>query len=134
MDLKLLVIQKDTKDYLNPKYRFVVVDLAKSRKYPENFVCILPKSIKLEPNPKSTFEKVFGKKSKDLAIDLLKTAMKAGYDSRTKIAIKQRLTLYEPKLPNKIKCPKCGKLFNQNKRGRKYITCYKCFLKRFNQK
>lgn len=128
------MIQKDTKDYLNPKYRFIVIDLEKSRKYPENFVCILPKSIKVKPNPKNTFEKVFGKTSKDLAIDLLKKAMKAEYDSRTKKAIKQRLSLYEPKIPNKIKCPKCGKLFIQSKRGRKYITCYGCYLRRFNQK
>ncbi|KON33572.1 MAG: hypothetical protein AC479_04075 [miscellaneous Crenarchaeota group-6 archaeon AD8-1] len=64
MKLKLLIIQKDTKDYRKPEYRFIVVDLKKSKKYPQNFVCILPKTIKSKPKPASNFERIFGEKKK----------------------------------------------------------------------
>ena len=135
MKLKLLIIQKDTKDYRKPEYRFIVVDLKKSKKYPQNFVCVLPKTIKSKPKPASNFERIFGEKSKELAKQLLKKAIKSDYDTRTKKVIKERLELYKPKTSKKIKCANCGKLFIQKNRSfRKYSTCYQCYLKRYVKK
>jgi hypothetical protein len=80
MKLKLRITKKETKDHTKPQYRFAVIDLDKSKQYPQNFVCMLPKNIKLKVKPSNIFEKVFGKDSIEIAKQLLKKALKSRPD------------------------------------------------------
>jgi hypothetical protein len=99
--LKLrLVISKrnELNDYSRKGYiRFVVVDLDKSKEYPVNFVCILPKNIKVNGKKNTKFEKTFGDNSLDLAKKLLRRALRTEEDWEVKAEIRKRLDLLKPK-------------------------------------
>jgi hypothetical protein len=77
--------------------RFAVIDLDRSRKYPVNFVCILPKTIKANGRNYTRFERKFGDESLDLAKKLLKRSLKAENDWQVKEEIRERLELLKPK-------------------------------------
>ena len=88
----------------------MVVDLSKSKSYPQNFVCLLPLKFgagKVD----SAFLKLFGDKSLEQATSLLKAAWEKEDDSEVKAEIERRLKLLVPKEANQIKCSSCGKLF-----------------------
>ena len=131
MKLRLRITKKETKDHSKTQYKFVVIDKDKAKSYPENFVCILPKSIKLKSKPVNIFEKVFGKDSIDIAKGLLKKALRLRPDSETKKAIRERLKNLEPKPKNIAKCNLCKKDFEYKKYryGRQKI-CTLCRNKR----
>lgn len=80
----------------NKTIYFAVVDLNKSRRYPENFVCILPK---LKPNTKakSAFQSAFGDQSLPMAKSLLTKALRNEDEPEIKAEIKQRLNDLNPK-------------------------------------
>jgi hypothetical protein len=117
MKLRLRITKKETKDYTKPQHRFTVIDLDKSKQYPQNFVCILPKTIKEQPKPYSTFEKVFGNESKKIATHLLQKALRSRPDPETAKAIRDRLKILRPKSVIKSKCQNCGKTFESNKKN-----------------
>jgi hypothetical protein len=77
--------------------RFAVIDLDRSRKYPINFVCILPKHVKANGRNYTRFERKFGDESLDLAKKLLKRSLKAENDWQVKEEIRERLELLKPK-------------------------------------
>ena len=83
------------------RYRFAVVDLDKAKKYPLNFVCILPSQLNHEGKGLSVFVKVFGDKSIEVAQKLLLDALEHERDAEVKGEIERRLKLLEPKLPDK---------------------------------
>ena len=83
--------------------RFAVVDLDRSREYPVNFVCILPKQIKANGKNHTKFERKFGDDSLDLAEKLLKRSLKAENDWEVKEEIRERLDLLKPKPPKTIR-------------------------------
>ncbi len=131
MKLKLLIFKKETKDYTKTQYKIVIIDLDRTKQYPQNFVCILPKNIKLKVKPSSTFEKMFGKESIEIAKQLLKKALRSRPDSETTQAIRERLKLLDPQPHNKTKCENCGKPIKQSKgRFRPYKFCFECYSKR----
>jgi len=94
----LLSKRNELNDYSRNGYiRFVVVDLDKSKKYPVNFICLLPKNIKVSGKRNSEFERNFGDNSLELAKKLLKRALRAEEDWETKAEIRKRLDLFNPK-------------------------------------
>ena len=131
MKLRLRITKKETKDHSKVQYKFAVIDRDKAKSYPENFVCMLPKSIKLKSKPVNIFEKVFGKDSIEIAKDLLKKALRLRPDSETKREIRERLKNLEPKPKNLAKCTVCQKDFEYKKYryGRQKI-CNVCRNKR----
>jgi hypothetical protein len=99
LKLRLFISKRnELNDYSRKGYlRFVVVDLDRSKDYPVNFVCILPKNIKLDGKKSTKFEKTFGDISLELAKKLLKHALSAEDDWEIKAEIKKRLDLLNPK-------------------------------------
>ena len=99
LKLRLFISKRnELNDYSRKDYiRFVVVDLDKSRQYPTNFVCILPKNIKLTGKKTTKFERMFEDDSSELAKKLLKRALRAEEDWEVKAEIRKRLNLLKPK-------------------------------------
>jgi len=111
--------------------RFAVVDLNKSKSYPENFVSVLPMRIDSDGKLPSTFTKFFGNKSLETAQRLLIKALKKEDDSEIKAEIERRLNLLEPNPVIHIKCRVCRKFFQtQKERATKQNICPEC-MKRF---
>jgi hypothetical protein len=133
LDIRLQVLEYygDNNNCLRRSFRFAVVDLSKSKSYPQNFVCVLPVQLG-KGKSESAFLKVFKDKSLEQAKALLKDALKREDDSEVKAEIERRLLLLEPKEVNQIKCSGCGKLF-QPKRIRKFKNnfCKECMKKKF---
>jgi hypothetical protein len=97
LKLRLLSKRNELNDYSRKGYiRFVVVDLDKSKKYPVNFICLLPKNIKVSGKRNSKFERNFGDNSLELAKKLLKRALRAESDRKIKAEIRKRLDLLQP--------------------------------------
>jgi len=132
MKLRLYVSKKDdVRDYSQGRYiRFAVVDLDKSKKYPANYVCMLPQQPSANGKPSNVFSKVFGKDSVELAKRLLTKTLRAESDSEIKAEIKRRLKLLEPKLAIQVKCCVCGKFFEPERRRFKQKVCQKCTRKK----
>ncbi|MCW3998517.1 MAG: hypothetical protein NWF10_08135, partial [Candidatus Bathyarchaeota archaeon] len=106
-----------------------------SKQYPQNFVCMLPKNIKLKVKPSNIFEKVFGKDSIEIAKQLLKKALRSRADPETTKAIRYRLKLLEPIPKNLVKCNMCGKDFQARRyRYGRQKTCHECKTKRYADK
>ena len=138
MNLQLHITKKEIVHYntkTKTKHLFAVIDLDKSKKYPQNFVSVLPRNIKVTVKPSNIFEEIFGNQSLEKAKQLLKEALKTRPDSETTLAIRERLNLLDPKLNLKAKCIKCGEIFSQKKRGyKRYPLCYECYRKRYSKK
>ena len=133
MKLQLRITEKEIKHYntkTKTKHLFAVIDLDKSKKYPQNFVSMLPKKVKATQKPANKFEGLFGNESIKIAERLLETALRTRPNPKTTLAIKERLKLLDPELNNKIKCQNCGTPINQYKhRYRPYKFCYNCCKK-----
>ena len=98
LKLSLSIFKREMNDYSGRNnIRFAVVDLDRSREYPVNFVCILPKQIKANGKNHTKFERKFGDDSLDLAEKLLKRSLKAENDWEVKEEIRDRLDLLKPK-------------------------------------
>lgn len=137
MNCKLQAFRFDTGTRnAGPSYRFAVVDYSKAQHYPANFVCMLPLKIEFVKgkNP-NTFGVLFGEKSTDFALDLLKKALLTETDNEIKTEIEKRIRLLDPKQAAKVKCSDCGQMF-ESKRLKKYKTpfCKECYLKQISRK
>lgn len=111
--------------------RFAVVDLNKSKSYPENFVSMLPMRIDSEGKIPSVFTKFFGDKSLKIAKGLLTESLKKEHGSEIKAEIERRLNLLDPNPLIQIKCRVCKKFFQtQKERAPKQKICPEC-MKRF---
>ncbi len=83
----------------------------------------------------NTFGKLFGEKSVDYAIELLKKALLNERDAEVKTEIEKRLKLLDPKQAGKVECRGCGKTFEAAKIKRyKHPFCKECYRKRFARK
>jgi hypothetical protein len=90
--------REEMNDYSGRNHiKFAVVDLDRSKEYPVNFVCILPKQIKGNGRHHTKFERKFGDDSLDLAEKLLKRSLKAENDWEVKEEIRERLELLKQK-------------------------------------
>ena len=133
MNLRLYVSKKDDmRDYSQGHYiRFAVIDLEKSKKYPANYVCMLPQQPKANGKSHNVFSELFGDDSLELAKRLLTKALKAESDSEIKAEIKRRLKMLEPKPAIQVKCRVCGKLFEAERRRFKQKVCQTCTQKKY---
>jgi len=135
MKLQLYITKRETKHYntrVKTKHLFAVIDLDKSKQYPQNFVSVLPKKINAKVKPANIFEEIFGDKSLELANQLLQKALKKRPDPETAKAIRDRIKLLDPQPHYTTKCEKCGKPIKQSKRKYKlYKFCFSCHSKRY---
>ncbi len=98
------------KDYSEANHlRFVVINLDKGKKYPINFVCILPKEIGYKKD--TTFEKIFGDQSLEVAKRILSNALESEDDAEVREEIEKRLTFLNPNSMLHRVCVSCGKRF-----------------------
>ena len=74
---------------MKTEVQVVVVDLDKSKKYPQNFVCILPQTAITWG--KNIFNKVFGSNSLEVAKKLLQRALKREQDDDIRKELQTRL-------------------------------------------
>lgn len=135
MKLRLHISKnEDLKDYSKGQYfRFAVIDLDKSKQYPANFVCMLPKKPTINDAPHNIFSKIYGKESITVAKKLLKKALSIESDLEIKNAITERINMLEPKKPPKVTCCRCGKSFIPIKmRYRKQKVCIECKQKMYS--
>jgi hypothetical protein len=129
MNLRLYILKRDdASDYSRGHYiRFAVVDLDKSKKYPSNFVCILPKQFSGKNKQSNVFARVFGKDSLGLAMRLLNEALETEDDREIKGEIEKRLKLLGLKPVGQVKCRVCGNFFSPTRYKQK--TCRECKMK-----
>jgi hypothetical protein len=135
MDFRLLAFKRDPPEgKFNKTVCFAVVDLSKSKSYPSNFVCMLP--LKMQ-NGKvgNVFGDMFGDKCTEVALGLLKDALKRETDFEVKAEIEKRLKLLDPKQANLVKCGVCGKQFQVVRLKKfKQNLCPECLTKRYRPK
>lgn len=95
MNLKLRITKHYSSDsYIKPKHiRMSIVDLDKSPDYPVNFVCNLPKNIKVNERQPSNFSKTFGDSKLEVAKTLLNDALKTEDDPDIISDIEARLKI-----------------------------------------
>ncbi len=88
MNLKLYAIKNGSQ--IN-RIQLVVVDLDKSKYYPLNFVCVLPRYFRILEKRSSKFAKLFGEKSLCMAKKLLFDAQHNEDDPEIKTVINKRI-------------------------------------------
>jgi hypothetical protein len=98
MKPKLYTFKGEELERYNSRNRiyFVVVNLDKARKYPANFVCVLPKHRSSIAKQSTQFSRVFGKDSLRLARQLLTKAYEDEDDAEIRAEIQERLKILKP--------------------------------------
>ena len=93
MKPRLFAFKRDELGHFDSRNRiyFVVVNLDKAKKYPANFVCVLPKLKKSTVKLKTEFFRVFGVDSLRLAKKLLTEAFVDEDDAEIRAEIQERL-------------------------------------------
>ena len=103
MNLKLYALKKG-----NPRtdsdIQLVVVDLDKSKRYPLNFVCVLPRYLRLLEKRTSNFAKIFGTKSVCTAKKLLVEAKHEEDDPDIQRVLSKRIKEIDLKHDAKTEC------------------------------
>jgi hypothetical protein len=132
MNLRLHVSKiGDARDYSQRRHiRFAVIDLDKSKKYPANYVCMLPLQPRANGTAHNIFSELFGNDCLELAKRLLSEALKAENDSEIKAEMEKRLALLEPKPAVQVKCCICGNFFEPERRRFKQRICQECTRKK----
>ena len=100
LNLKLYAI-KDGAQQIK-RIQLVVVDLDKSKRYPLNFVCVLPRYFRVLEKRSSKFAKLFGEKSLCLAKKLLLDAKRNEDDPEITTVLNKRIK----DIDSKQDCPK----------------------------
>jgi hypothetical protein len=95
LNLKIYVIKNGSQQF--KRIQLVVVDLDKSKRYPLNFVCVLPRYFRLLEKRSSQFAKLFGEKSLCTAKKLLIDAFRSENDPEIKTAINKRIKAIDSK-------------------------------------
>ena len=136
MKLSLYITKNyNIKDYTKPAHiRIAVIDTDMSKKYPENFVCILPRTISKTNKNLNQFQLKYGENSKKIIEELLNKALISEEDQAIKKELQARLKILNPKPKNTIKCNICGEEFQTRRyRYRLQKTCNECKEKRYNK-
>jgi len=90
LNLKLYAIKRGNQK-LDSCIQLVVVDLDKGKRYPLNFVCVLPQYLRLLEKRSSNFAKIFGGKSLPVAKNLLVEAKHREEDPDIQKVISKRI-------------------------------------------
>lgn len=132
--LQVFKVPHTTRSYKSTVFRFAVVDKNKTQSYPGNFVCMLPMRIVQKARPRSTFVGFFGDRSVEVAKQLLHEALETEQESDVKTEINRRLLVLEPKLPEQIRCRRCGKFFEPKRAiGYKSLFCTECLKRKYGR-
>ena len=99
LNLKIYAIKNGSQQF--DRIQLVVVDLDKSRRYPLNFVCVLPRYFRILEKRSSKFAKLFGEKSLCMAKKLLVDAGRNEDDPEIKTVISKRIK----DIDSKQECP-----------------------------
>jgi hypothetical protein len=99
LNLKLYAIKNGAQQL--DRIQLVVVDLDKSKRYPLNFVCVLPRYFRILEKRSSKFAKLFGEKSLCTAKKLLVDAFRNEDDPEIKTVINKRIK----DIDSKQECP-----------------------------
>ena len=91
LNLKLYAIKKANSQPLDECVQLVVVDLDKGKRYPLNFVCVLPRYFRILEKRSSKFAKIFGEGSLHTAKKLLVDAQRHEDDPQIKTVINKRI-------------------------------------------
>ena len=100
VNLKLYAIKNGVQQL--DRIQLVVVDLDKSKRYPLNFVCLLPRYFRVLEKRSSKFAKLFGEKSLSTAKKLLIDARNNEDDPEITTVIDKRIK----DIDSKQECPK----------------------------
>ncbi|MGE5554659.1 MAG: hypothetical protein ACM3UY_00125 [Methanocella sp.] len=100
MNLKLCAVKNIGAKQPHERIQLVVVDLDKSKRYPLNFVCVLPRYFRILERRSSKFAKIFGPKTLPTARNLLEEAAHAEEDPEIKTVIKKRIKDIDAKAYN----------------------------------
>jgi hypothetical protein len=73
------------------RVQLVVIDLDRSKHYPLNFVCVLPRYFRILEKRSSKFAKLFGDRSLPVAKKLLEDAVHHEEDPEVQTVIKNRI-------------------------------------------
>lgn len=95
MDLSLRILKRRMQDHSKNRMSFVVIDLDKSKKYPLNFVCVMPQNKSIIKEKGSAFAEIFGERRLEIAKKLLNQAFKNEKDDEIKSEIRKLLILLE---------------------------------------
>lgn len=90
MNLKLYAVKKGNRR-LDSSVQLVVVDLDRGKRYPLNFVCVLPRYLRLLEKRSSNFAKIFGERSVCVAKNLLDEAKHEEDDPDIQKVISKRI-------------------------------------------
>ncbi len=107
MNPRLYIMKmRNQKEYYSDRknIHFTVIDSDTRKKYPSNFICVLPQRISIKAGQTSVFAKTFGDKRLEIAKKLLTQALKTEEDIEIKTEISQRLKLLTPKPAIQAKC------------------------------
>jgi hypothetical protein len=128
LDYRLQVVfEPFDKNSWSRRYRFAVIDPNKPKGYPANFVCILPKKIVDPGKAVSAFGKIFGDKSSEYAVELLREALAQTKDDKVRLELEKRIRILELEGP-RLKCRLCKKEFDEYSRiKRKRRLCKNCY-------
>ena len=99
MNLKIYAIKNGAQQL--DRIQLVVVDLDKSKRYPLNFVCVLPRYFRILEKRSSKFAKLFGEKSLSIAKKLLIDARRNEDDPEITTVINKRIK----DIDSKQECP-----------------------------
>jgi hypothetical protein len=89
LSLRAIIQRKGrTTKTMQTKIRLVVVDPEKGRKYPDNFVCVLPAQFGF---PSGVFEKLYGQRSREAAKGFLMEALAGELDADVRSEILRRI-------------------------------------------
>jgi hypothetical protein len=98
MNLKLYAVKNPSQQ--TNRVQLVVVDLDRSKRYPLNFVCVLPRYFRILEKRSSKFAKLFGEKSHSMAKKLLVDAWHSEDDPEIRTIIKKRIKDIDSKQEN----------------------------------
>ncbi len=120
------------RDYSDAQHlRFVILDLDKSKEYPANFVCLLPRRIGHKKD--TIFEKIFGDQCLEVAKRMLIDALKSVEDSEIVDEIRKRLSLLDSNFVFEKVCVSCGVRFQANSKMFKQEYCEDCMKVESNE-
>ena len=108
MNLKLYAIKNGNQNQQIERVQLVVVDLDRGKRYPLNFVCVLPRYFRILEKRSSKFAKLFGERSLCMARKLLVDASHREDDPEIKTVIRKRIKAIDAK--HDCRTTQCGSL------------------------